>query len=127
MLSAIQKKMGGQMPLLHPLATPLCWCMWQSLVSSLQQAEPVSIPRCYFDDVSSTVASCHLLGLRDTSKMAYAAVVYLSRYMGGTHFTRFVACKTRVSPPKKQIPRLELLSALAPEQVDDERVRIPGA
>ena len=58
-------------------------------------------------------ASCRLVGFCDASKGAYAAVVYLLIGSDSGCLTRFVACKTRVSPVKEQtIHRLELLSAL---------------
>lgn len=86
---------------------------WRSLVSSLQKGQPISIPGCYFDGLSMMVFSCCLQGFCDASKTAYAAVVYLSIDMRDSHFTRFIACKTRVAPLKEQtIPRLELLSAV---------------
>ena len=57
--------------------------------------------------------SCRLMGFCDVSKTAYAVVVYISIESETGALSRFVTCKTRVSPVKEQtIPRLELLSAL---------------
>ena len=86
---------------------------WQSLVSSLKKVQPLTIPRCYFEGISLPVLSCCLQGFCDTSKSAYAAVVYFLVETRSGCYARFVACKTRVSPVQRQtIPRLELLSAL---------------
>ena len=85
---------------------------WLTLVSSLQQDVLLSVPICYFENLSLHASLCRLVGFCDASKSAYAAVVYLviESYCGCS--TRFVACTTRVSPVKEQtIPRLELLSA----------------
>ena len=86
---------------------------WRALVSSLQEVQPLTIPRCYFESLSLPVSSYRLLGFCDASKSAYAAVVYLLIEPEYGCLTRFVACKIRVSPAKGQtIPRLELLSSL---------------
>ena len=85
---------------------------WQSLVSSLQLTHTITIPRCYFNNLASASSFC-LHGFCDASRVAYAAVIYLSIDTDTGRETRFVACKTRVAPLEKQtIPRLELLSAL---------------
>ena len=86
---------------------------WQDLVSSLNQAQPMCIPRYYFEDTFPTDSVIRLHGFCDASKKAYAAVVYLSVETSSCCVRKFVACKTRVAPLKEQtIPRLELLSAL---------------
>ena len=93
--------------------TPDLLSKWQTLVSSLQKVQPISIPRCYFENFTLAVSSCRPLGFCDASKSAYAAVIYLLIESECGCLARFVACKTRVSPVKGQtIPRLELLSAL---------------
>ena len=103
-----QAKLGWDEPL-----TPDLLSKWQTLVSSLQKVQPISIPRCYFENFTLPVSSCRLLGFCDASKSAYAAVIYLLIESECGCLARFVACKTRVSPVKGQtIPRLELLSAL---------------
>ena len=85
---------------------------WNSLVSALEEGQPVSIPRCYLDQ-NSEVLSATLCGFSDASLKAYAAVVYLVLEMESHSEVRFVASKTRVSPLKTQtIPRLELLAAV---------------
>ena len=86
---------------------------WKSLVSGLQKCQTISIPRCYFDGLSTTVSSYCLQGFCEASKLAYAAAVYLVMDVRDCHVIRFIACKTRVAPLKEQtIPRLELLSAV---------------
>ena len=54
-----------------------------------------------------------LQGFCDTSKVAYAAVVYLQSASSSGISVKFVASKTRVAPTKRHtIPQLELLGAL---------------
>ena len=96
----------------EPLPLPLL-NKWRVLVSSLQHGVPLTVPRCYFENLSAPVTSCRLMGFCDASKAAYAAVVYILTESESGCSTQFVACKTRVAPVKEQtIPRLELLSAL---------------
>ena len=85
---------------------------WKVLSHNLQNTLPISVPRCYFDG-QPRPSSCALRGFCDASKVAYAAVVYLSFDCDGARNSVFVACKTRIAPLKPQtIPRLELLAAL---------------
>lgn len=86
---------------------------WKKLTCDLQQAEPISIPRCCIEGSSDTDKSYSLQGFCDASQKAYAAVVYLSVKTDAGIFPRFLCAKTRVAPLKGfTIPRLELLSAL---------------
>ena len=86
---------------------------WHSLIADLLHGQPVSIPRCYFDGVSSEVKTYELCGFCDASTRAYAAVVYLVMHTDTGRFVQFVVSKTRVAPVQRQtVPRLELLSAL---------------
>ena len=86
---------------------------WCKLVSALSESQPVTLPRCYLDGVSSEVLSYQLCGYCDASLSAYAAVVYLLIESEDGFHMRFVAAKTRFAPLKKRsIPRLELLSAV---------------
>ena len=86
---------------------------WHSLKSSLEEGQPISIPRCYFNGVSDDLVSCTLCGFCDASLKAYAGVVYLLMETTTKPLVKYIAAKTRVSPLKEQtIPRLELLSAL---------------
>lgn len=95
------------------LLTPNLLSKCQTLVCGLQEVQPLTIPRCYLEKLTLPVSSSRLLGFCDASKLAYAAVVYLLIESECGCSTRFVACKTRVSPVKGQtIPHLELLSAL---------------
>ena len=85
--------------------------VWESLVSALQHAAPLHVPRCYLpvDDGNATLS---LHGFCDASKDAFAAVVYLRSQAVDVQLA-FVMAKTRVAPTDKQtIPRLELLAAL---------------
>ena len=86
---------------------------WNSLITEFQEAQPISIPRCYLHGVYQEVESYSLHGFCDASIGAYAAVVYLLMKMDTNHYVKFITSKTRVSPIHDQtIPRLELLSAL---------------
>ena len=82
------------------------------MVSSLQEKQTFTTPRCYLDGTTDgKVISYQLCGFCDASCKAYAAVVYLQMSAGCK--VQFVASKTRVAPLKSQtIPRLELLSAV---------------
>ena len=86
---------------------------WKSLVASLREAQPISIPRYYLTGIPDKVQAYSLCGYCDASVSAYAAVVYLMIETDSGCFLRFIASKTRVAPTQTQtIPRLELLSAL---------------
>ena len=86
---------------------------WQVLVGDLKQAQPISIPRSYFNDVNEKVKSSRLYGFCDASNRAYAAVVYLAVETACGISVNLVVSKTRVAPIQRQtIPRLELLSAV---------------
>ena len=87
--------------------------IWNSLITELQEAQSISIPRCYLDGVYQEVESYSLQVFCDASIGAYAAVVYLLMKTDTNHYVKFITSKTRVSPIHGQtIPRLELLSAL---------------
>ncbi|XP_065182497.1 uncharacterized protein LOC135813325 [Sycon ciliatum] len=84
---------------------------WASLMSALQRAAPVRMPRCYFSGATAD-AKVSLHGFCDASQAAFASVVYL-RIEAATVSIQFAMAKTRVAPTAKQtIPRLELLAAL---------------
>ena len=85
---------------------------WQAQVTSLQDSPVICVPRFYFANCAQPL-SCSLQGFCDASKVAYAAVIYLLINTACGCTTRFVTCKTRVSPVSQPtIPRLELLTAL---------------
>ena len=85
---------------------------WKSLISDLQQALPISLPRSYLVDIADPLTSMTLCGFCDASTQAFAAVVYLLLKTKTCSVVRFVAAKTRVAPLQPQtVPRLELLSA----------------
>lgn len=86
---------------------------WKALISDLQVATPVSLPRNYLCDLEEPLQSATLLGFCDASTRPYAAVMYLLLETQAHRVVRFVAAKTRDAPLQSQtIPRLELLSAL---------------
>ena len=86
---------------------------WSTLSTSLQYAQSISLPRCYFESVPEELISCTLCGFCDASLKAYAGVIYVLLETNVGYSVKFVAAKTRVAPIQCQtIPRLELLSAL---------------
>ena len=88
-------------------------CRWKFLISGIQGAYQLLIPRYFLEGILQRVEAYRLQGFCDASKKAYGAVVYLQIKSTTGNITRFVASKTRVAPLRKQtIPRLELLSAL---------------
>ena len=44
---------------------------------NLQQVQPITISRCYFNGISEPVISHSLIGFCDASLKLYAAVIYL--------------------------------------------------
>ena len=87
---------------------------WDELVTGLEDARLVHVPRCY-----QTLREPHgelqvqLYGFCDASLRAYAAVVYLVIEIEGERVPQLVCSKTRVAPLRElTIPRLELLSGL---------------
>ena len=88
-------------------------CRWKFLISGIQGAYEISIPRYSLEGILQKVEAYRLQGFCDASKKAYGAVVYLQIKTTTGNIIRFVASKTRVTPLRKHtIPRLELLSAL---------------
>ena len=86
---------------------------WAKIVSDMQNAPVVSVPRCYLTGSEGKITSVSLHGFCDASCKAFAAVVYLVLSNGSQNFVQLAASKSRVAPLAKQtIPRLELLSAL---------------
>ena len=86
---------------------------WKSPIADLNEAQPMSLPRSYFYDITDPLTSITLCGFCDASAKAFAAVVYLLLKTKTHSVVRFIAAKTRVAPLQSQtIPRLELLSVL---------------
>ena len=86
---------------------------WNNLVTDLNEAQPISLPRSYFYDIAGPITSATLCGFCDASTKAFAAVIYLLLRSENKSVVRFVAAKTRVAPLQSQtVSRLELLSSL---------------
>ena len=86
---------------------------WNNLVTDLNEAQPISLPRSYFYNVAGPITSATLCGFCDASTKAFAAVIHLLLRYENKSVVRFVAAKTRVAPLQSQtVPRLELLSSL---------------
>ena len=52
---------------------------WNNLVTDLNEAQPISLPRSYFYNVAGPITSATLCGFCDASTKAFAAVIYLLR------------------------------------------------
>ena len=92
---------------------------WNTLLSGFKGIV-TSIPRCYFWSADKSSSVCSLHGFCDASSGAYGAVVYIKVEASYGNCVNFVASMTRVAPVNKQtIPRLELLSALLANLVDN--------
>ena len=88
---------------------------WRDLISDINNAPTMSLPRSYHYDVIEPLLSATLCRFCDASEKAYmyAAVVYLRLNTESQCLVKFVTAKTRVAPLQTQtIPRMELLSAL---------------
>lgn len=83
---------------------------WSKIFNELDEVQEISLPRCYFSDVTTT--KCQIHCFTDASLKAYAAVIYI---VDGKEI-KFVLGKSRLVPLKDQdnlkIPRLELLGVL---------------
>ena len=85
---------------------------WRGLISDLNEAQPMCLPRSYLNDITDPLTSITPCGFCDASIKAFAAVVYLHLKTKAHSVVRFVAAKTRVAPLQSlTVPRLELLSA----------------
>lgn len=71
---------------------------WNLLVSGLRGCSYICMPRCYYTGISEEIISQRLYGFCDTSKCAYAAVIYLLICTKTSQVVRFVTSKTRVAP-----------------------------
>jgi len=71
---------------------------WKNLISDLNVAAPVSLPRSYLCEIEGSLTSVTLCGFCDASTKAYAAVVYLLLKTEDHAVVRFVAAKTRIAP-----------------------------
>ena len=86
---------------------------WQLMMTDLQIAQQIHIPRFLLCDIHHQVQFYSLIGFCDASNKAYAANVSLRVKTLDRFYVNFLASKTRVNPLKPQtIARLELLSAL---------------
>ncbi|XP_058456808.1 uncharacterized protein LOC131434170 [Malaya genurostris] len=87
---------------------------WRTWCRQMQKLNAVSVPRCFFKGVNSSMlknVEAHLFV--DASELACAAVLYLRFCSGGGPRCVLVAAKTKVSPLKPlSIPRLELQAAM---------------
>ena len=77
---------------------------WAKIVSDMQNAPVVSVPRCYLTGSEGKITSVSLHGFCDASCKAFAAVVYLVLSNGSQNFVQLAAstcgtsCKANDSP-----------------------------
>ena len=87
--------------------------VYLALLTDLDNAFSITLPRCYFDGVQGHMEQYSLHGFCEASNKAYCAVDYLVQKKDVGCKSNFVASKSRVVPLKKlTIPRLELIVAL---------------
>ena len=79
---------------------------WRGLISDINEAQPMSLPRSYLYDITDPLTSITLCGFCDASTKAFAAIVYLCLRTKAHSVVRFVAPSQSLT-----IPQLELLSA----------------
>ena len=80
---------------------------WKSLISDLNEAQPMCLPRSYLYDITNPLTSITLWEFCDASTKAFAAVIYILLRTKTHSAVRFVAAKTRVAPLQSQaIPQL---------------------
>ena len=75
---------------------------WNFLISGIQGAYQIAIPRYFLEGILQRVEAYTLQGFCDASNKAYGAVVYLQIMTSTGNLTRFIASKTRVAPLRKQ-------------------------
>ena len=85
---------------------------FQQWLSKATKAKNIKIDRGYTKNKEIKVIL--LVGFCDTSKIGYAACIYLcAKYTDESRSVKMIAAKTRVAPLTNQsVPRLELLGAL---------------
>ena len=71
---------------------------WESMVADLQADQQIHVPRYLLCDVHHQVDSYSLIGFCDTSKKAYAAVVYFRMKTQEGFHVKFLTSKTSQSP-----------------------------
>ena len=70
---------------------------WHELVTELRQAQPISVPKGYFNVVNGQAESNCLYDFCDALKKAYTAVIYLVIRTPTKTCVQFVVSKTRVA------------------------------
>ena len=89
---------------------------WYNHLTELKHRSDVSIPRYIYEhDINiNDVISTELRGFCDSSKDAYAAVVYIrAKTFKCDTLTKLITAKSNVAPLKiESIPRLELMSCI---------------
>ena len=87
---------------------------WYNYLNDLKNTDDIRIPRYVFYGLPQKQDLVELHGFADSSKDAYAAVVYCRiKLESGEFQTYFLSGKSRVAPEKIiSIPRLELMSCL---------------
>lgn len=68
---------------------------WTRLIQQLNEAPPVTLPRCCLQGPSSESKTYQLHGFCDASITAYTAVVYLVEEDEGNIYSHFIVSKTQ--------------------------------
>ena len=87
---------------------------WRNYLNELKNVNEIRIPRYINKNLNDEIVSCELHGFADSSKDAYAGLVYLRCLTSvGDCKINLISAKSKVAPAKmKSIPRLELMSCL---------------
>ncbi|GFT71175.1 hypothetical protein TNCV_3001811 [Trichonephila clavipes] len=86
---------------------------WTELCSEVPELKSVSLPRYHLWNMKDDVESLAVHNSSDSSKREYSCVICLRAVCkNGNIGTSFIASKSRVTPIKLSLPRLELLGAL---------------
>ena len=87
--------------------------VWCEILNDFEQILCISIPRCYFDEITEEIEQYSLHAFGDASKKAFCSVIYLVMKIASGYHCKLVTSKSRVVPLKEMsVPRLELIAAL---------------
>ena len=99
-----QQQLEWDEPLSQDLRTK-----WHSIAEDFQEANKITLPRCYFTESESQTSAAYLHVFADSSPKAYGAAAYICNGRQSS----LVMAKSRVAPLKElTLPQLELMAAL---------------
>ena len=86
---------------------------WDTYLRQLESLNMIRVPRFQFKDAREKVVTVDLHGFADSSKDAYAALVYVRVESDGEVMTNLISAKSKIAPAKVvSITKLELLSCV---------------